>query len=145
MAAKLMLKTITRSAGSIACLLIVASPTLASMEQDNQIARSLLGIWKIADDSVDKAGAPPLDEVFRADGTYTVRVFKDAKCSEIVNGTTGKWKINDGILYSTLNNGRVLRDTVVSIDKLHLTFFSLDEGRALKRVHEPFCLVGPTT
>jgi hypothetical protein len=75
----------------------------------------------------------PRNQIFYDNGTYKYFEYEDKSCRKTKIEVTVHWYVKDGILISTLNNGRILRDKVLAIYGDRIKLLSLDDGETFIR------------
>jgi hypothetical protein len=118
----------------------ISSAGAAGKQPDVEIRQALTGSWIVAPDSPDarEDNARALAE-YHQDGTLTYYQYSDRTCSTVVQQIDLKWNVRNGILTSTMPDGRTIKDEVVSIGPKTMTLHSLDDGSTYKRVKAKTC------
>jgi hypothetical protein len=119
---------------------ILASHLSAWAYSDSEISEMLLGSWDTAPDSADAQSDTISLEVFHKDGTYTVDVYSDRICGNLVQSLKATWKVRDGALISIdKRDGRLIIDEIAKINPMTMTLHSLDDGTINTRMRVPTC------
>jgi len=99
---------------------------------DEEIIQFLIGTIVVPRDSSDYGRSPRAKEVFHKDGTYKV-ILIDKNCQTLKEAAHVRWNVKNRILTSILEDGTVLRDEVLTIDRDVITLRSLDDGETYTR------------
>jgi hypothetical protein len=123
-------------------LIAVAAAALAACSQqpgeaplpaDDALRQLILGPWHPAKDS-DDYGTPE-EDVFAADGTYVVNIYRDATCLALKGTGTFKWSLAGGILSTSAadSTDSPARDQILVLDEERLKTRSMETQEIYSR------------
>jgi hypothetical protein len=119
---------------------MVALPLSAEARSDNEIRELILGSWDTAPDSADAQSDEISLEVFHNDGTYTLDIYSDRICGNMVKSLKATWQIKNGVLISVdQRDGKTIMDEIVKINPMSMVLLSLDNGTINTRLRVSTC------
>jgi len=119
---------------------IPPSQRLEAKPSDAAIRRAIPGDWMIPRDSSDYDGRLAL-ETFHQDGTYATVIYRDRLCGASEKEVGARWKVEGGVLVTTLPSGKKLRDEVLYLGPERMVLHSLDDGTSYVREKTTACRV----
>jgi len=126
-----------------AVALMATSALAVDAPSDAKIRHDLIGSWIVTADSNDRTPETDrMQEIFKADGTYTLLMFSDPECRVVAQRFEIGWKVQDHVLISRGPDGNSVADDVVSIGDGKMTLRSLDDGTTYTRVRKDSCAAG---
>lgn len=105
---------------------------------DDTLTKALVGTWITPPDSPDNADIPA-KEVFGSDGVYGMYQYGDYACTRLARVTTAKWRIDGGFLITSMPDGSIIKDEIISLDATKAILRSVDDGQTYSRVKSTSC------
>lgn len=111
-----------KSFAALLVLLLTACATSGvapAQRSDEALRKLIVGGWIVSVESEDylPGFSETLWEEFRADGAEILHVYEDETCTKEVETTVARWRIADGILITSYDDGSSDRDQIISINE----------------------------